>query len=75
LPPSPAITAITSEPGTLYLTISAIPGRRSSVEYKDSLDAPAWFPFGGVGTTLTETLTFELNLGPEPQRFFRIRLD
>jgi hypothetical protein len=75
LPPSPAITAITSEPGTLYLTISAIPGRRYSVEYKDSLDAPAWFPFGGVGTTLTETLTFELNLGPEPQRFFRIRLD
>jgi hypothetical protein len=75
LPPSPAIIAITAEPGTLHLTISAIPGRSYRVEYKDSLEAPIWSPLGGVGTALTETLTFDVNIGPEPQRFFRVRLE
>lgn len=75
LPPTPNITAITSEPGLLRLTINAIPGRSYRTEYKDSLDALAWIPLGGVRTALTESLVFDLNLGPEPQRFFRVRLE
>jgi hypothetical protein len=74
-PPGPAITAITSEPGTLHLTISAIPGRSYRVEYKDSLDAPAWLPLGALLRAVTESLVFDLNIGPEPQRFFRVRLE
>jgi len=74
-PPSPSIAAITVEPGTLHLTVSAIPGRSYRVEYKDSLDAPAWIPLVGVHAATTSTLMIDLNIGPEPRRFFRIRLE
>jgi len=74
LPPAPHIAAITSEPGTLLFTIQSTAGRRYQLEYKDSLDAPAWSPVGGPRTATTTGLLFEVNLGPEPQRFFRVRL-
>jgi hypothetical protein len=75
LPAAPAITAVTAEPGLLRLTISVTPGRSYRVEYKDSLDAPAWAPVGGPRTALSATLVFDLNIGPEPQRFFRVRIE
>jgi hypothetical protein len=75
LPSAPGITAIVSEPGLLRLIFSATPGRSYRAEYKDSLDATAWTPVGEIGTASTPTLTFELNIGLEPQRFFRLRLE
>jgi hypothetical protein len=78
LPPEPHILAITSEPSALHFTISAVPGRSYQVEFKNSLDAPSWLPIGAVRTALSGSqalrLEFDVNLGPEPQRFFRIRL-
>ena len=73
-PPTPTISAITAEAGLLRLTISAVPGRSYQVEHKDRLDAPAWLPIGGARTATTGSLVFDVNIGPEPQRFFRIRL-
>jgi hypothetical protein len=74
LPPAPTINAFTSEPGTLYFTISALPGRSYQVEYKDHLEAPAWLPLGDARTATTGSLVLDVNIGPEHQRFFRIRL-
>jgi hypothetical protein len=75
LPPSPQITALAVNAGVMTLTFSATPGRSYRAEYKDDLDAPIWIPFGGVRTASAETLTLDLNVGAEPQRFFRIRLE
>jgi hypothetical protein len=74
-PPSPVITAVNPEPGLLRLTINATPGRSYRVEYKDSLDALAWTPLGSPRAALSGFLVFDLNVGPEPQRFFRVRIE
>ena len=74
LPPAPNIGAITSGPGVLHLSISAIPGRSYQVEYKTSLDATLWVPAGSARTATSGSLLLDVNTGPEPQRFFRIRL-
>ncbi len=75
LPASPTITSISSDSGLLRLTISATPNRSYRVEYKDSLDAPAWTLVGGVQKATAATLVLNVNVGPEPQRFFRVRLE
>jgi hypothetical protein len=73
-PPAPQILGITSEPGALHFTIGSTAGHRYQLEYKESLDAPAWLPIGGTRTATTGSLGFDVNIGPEPQRFFRVRL-
>ncbi|HEU0008690.1 MAG TPA: lamin tail domain-containing protein, partial [Verrucomicrobiae bacterium] len=75
LPPAPRITALTSASGILRLTVSTTPGRSYRVEYNDDLGAPTWTALGGVRAATAETLVLDLNVGPEPRRFFRIRLE
>jgi hypothetical protein len=75
LPPSPVITALASSPGMLRLSVSTTPGRSYRVEYSDDLGVPTWISLGGVRTATAETLVLDLTAGPEPQRFFRIRLE
>ena len=58
----------------LHLTINSIPGRSYQVEYKDSLGASTWLPVGDVRKATTTSLVFDVSLGAEPQRFFRVRL-
>jgi hypothetical protein len=74
-PASPQITSFAFGGGTLRLTISATPGRRYRVEYKDDLSAPVWTSLGGPYAALSASLTIELPVGPEPQRFLRIRIE
>lgn len=73
LPPSPSFSTVTAEQGTLHLTVHSTPGHRYQLDYKDSLDAPAWTPMGLPRTATTSSLVFEVNIGPEAQRFFRVR--
>lgn len=73
LPPAPDIVSLTSEPGTLHLVVTATPGRRYQLEYKDSLDALTWAPLGSGLTARATSLVFDVNIGPEPQRFLRVR--
>ncbi|MBI2929016.1 MAG: lamin tail domain-containing protein, partial [Verrucomicrobia bacterium] len=75
LPASPEITAFAVEAGRVTLTVSAIPGRSYRLEYKDDLNAPAWIPLGTVRTAASPILTLTEPVGPEPLRFFRVRLD
>ena len=74
LPPAPAVLEFTYGEGVLHFTISAIAGRSYVAEYSDDLDSPVWVPVGPPYTATSATLTLDLNVGPEPQRFFRFRL-
>ena len=74
LPPAPAVLEFTYGEGVLHFTISAIAGRSYVAEYSDDLDSPVWVPVGPPYTATSVTLTLDLNVGPEPQRFFRFRL-
>jgi Lamin Tail Domain/CotH kinase protein len=74
LPPAPNVLGITSEPGAVHFTISSVAGRSYQMEFKDALDAPAWLPMGGPRTATGTSLVFDINIGPEPKRFFRFRL-
>ncbi len=74
LPAGVVIVSITSEPGALHVTIQSTPGRGYQLEFKDSLEALEWLPFGNPRTAATSSLVFDVNVGAEPQRFFRVRL-
>jgi len=73
-PPSPQIVSVVNGSGSLQFTIATTPGRSYRVEYKDSLDAPAWSPLGVAARATNATLVLPVSIGPEPQRFFRIGL-
>ncbi|MBI4326732.1 MAG: lamin tail domain-containing protein, partial [Chloroflexi bacterium] len=75
LPASPEITACAVEAGRVTLTVRAIPGRSYRLEYKDDLGAPAWIPLGTGRTAASAILTLTGPIGPEPQRFLRVRLE
>jgi hypothetical protein len=74
-PASPPITAFVLGGGTLRLTINATPGRSYRVEYKDDFNGPAWTPLGNPHAASGASLTIELPVGAERQRFFRVRLE
>ncbi len=73
-PSAPTVTSVTADSGVLHFNISALPGRSYQIEYKNTLDAPVWLPIGGVQAAVTNSLVLDVPVGPEPQRFFRIRL-
>jgi hypothetical protein len=70
LPPVPAITQAGT---TLSLSFQTIPGRSYRVEYKNSLNDPAWLPLGGDRPAGAAThLTVGDDLATRRQRFYRI---
>jgi hypothetical protein len=70
LPPAPDI-AING--ATLSLSFAAIPGKTYRVDYKDSLNEPAWQPLGGNRPAGAETrLTVADTWAGHGQRFYRI---
>ena len=73
LPPAPGVVEFTYGEGVLHFTLSTIAGRSYVVEYSDDLD-DAWVPIGLPYTATSGTMALDLNVGPEPQRFFRFRL-
>jgi hypothetical protein len=73
-PPAPTVLAFNLGEGVLRFTLGTIPGRSYVVETSEDLNAPAWAPFGTAQRATGSSLAFDLNVGPQPQRFFRFRL-
>ena len=57
-----------------HFSLGTIAGRSYIMESSDDLNAPVWTPLGVPHTATSVTRTLDLNVGPEPQRFFRFRL-
>jgi hypothetical protein len=70
---SPQITSFGLTAGTLQLTITATSGRSYQVEYKDQLDATVWQPLGTAVRAANGALVLSVEVGSQPQRFYRIR--
>ena len=73
-PPAPIVLSFNLGEGALHVTLGTMPGRSYVVEFSDDLNAPVWAPFGPALRATGNTLAFDLNIGPQPQRFFRFRL-
>lgn len=73
-PPAPEVLSIDVGEGTISFTLSTIPGRSYLVESSDDLALPAWTPVGAGHPAVATTLTVVVNLGAQPRRFFRFRL-
>lgn len=73
-PPAPRVRSFSYGEGVLSVVLDALPGRSYVVEASDDLNAPAWTPLAGAFRASGTSLALEVNLGPEPQRFFRVRL-
>ena len=69
----PTIAATTFSGTTASISFSSESGRTYYLEYKNSLDAPAWIPLtatngtGGLRTLIDTTATV-------PARFYRLRV-
>lgn len=73
-PPAPAVLEFTYGEGVVHLTLGTVAGRSYIVEDSGDLSDPVWTPVGSPRTATGATMTFDLNVGPEPQRFFRFRI-
>jgi len=74
MPPAPTVLSFNRGEGVLHVTLGTMPGRSYVVEFSDDLNAPVWASFGPALRATGNTLAFNLNIGPQPQRFFRFRL-
>ena len=61
-----------SAPGQLSVSFSAAVGKHYHVEFKNSLSEPSWTPILPDSTANSSTLVITINIGPEPQRFYRL---
>lgn len=69
----PPIAMITGAGGaTVTISFDTIPGRSYRVLYKDQIDAPIWTPLTAPVAAGGESLTVNDDIGPSPQRFYRI---
>jgi hypothetical protein len=74
-PPAPQLGGfIVQTNGIVEFQATVIPSRTYRVEYKDSLSAPGWIPFGANRTALDPVLTISDNITNSPQRFYRMVL-
>ena len=73
-PDAPTILAFSFGEGVLHVTLGTTAGRSYIVEYSDDLSAAVWTPLGPPHPATGSALALDLNVGPQPQRFFRIRL-
>ena len=73
-PPSPEVLSIDVGEGTLSFTLSTIPGRSYVVESTDDLNLATWTTLGPGRQAGAASMNIVLNVGAQPQRFFRFRL-
>jgi hypothetical protein len=72
--PAPTFQAPAVIGGNLQLAWSALPGLEYQVEYTTNLDQGNWLDLGSVITATTNPMTSSDNIGPDPQRFYRVAL-
>ena len=64
--------AISFNAGVVTLTWSALPGHAYQVQFKDSLDAPAWTPLGDAVPAVDLTASATDLVPPNARRFYRV---
>jgi len=70
--PVPAFRGAAQNGGMLHLNWATRAGQLYAVDYKDSLDAPAWTPLW-TNLATGSTLSFTNATTNSPQRFYRLR--
>jgi hypothetical protein len=72
--PGPALRAPAVAKGSIQLAWTAVPGVQYQVQYKTNLTQTSWINLGSVITATMNPMTFSNNIGPDPQRFYRVVL-
>jgi K319-like protein len=70
LPPLTASLGQTN--GTIALSWGALTGAKYQVQYATNLPSGPWLNLGGILTTTGTTASASANIGPDPQRFYRV---
>jgi hypothetical protein len=68
-----SLTSITHADGSVTLVWESVAGRSYRVEFKDALESPTWTPIAPDITATDLTTTATDPVGPNPQRFYRVR--
>jgi hypothetical protein len=72
--PAPAFQEPAQFNGSIQLAWTALSGLQYQVQYKTNLAQSNWINLGGVLTAATNPMTLSDNIGPDPQRFYRVVL-
>jgi subtilase family serine protease len=72
--PGPALRAPAVANGSIQLAWTALPGVQYQVQYKTNLTQTSWINLSSVITATMNPMTFSNNIGPDPQRFYRVVL-
>jgi hypothetical protein len=68
-----AVSSIAPDSGTITISWPSIPGRRYRLQFKNSLEAPAWTNIGGtVFATGAVASATDTGLAGQQQRFYRV---
>jgi hypothetical protein len=72
--PGPALRAPAVAKGSIQLAWTALPGAQYQVQSKTNLAQTSWSNLSSVITATMNPMTFSNNIGPDPQRFYRVVL-
>jgi uncharacterized repeat protein (TIGR03803 family) len=73
-PPAPRFQSATKAEGTIALTWSALAGQTYQLQFKTNLNQMSWNNLGSVITATNSTATALDYIGPDPQRFYRVKI-
>jgi len=73
-PPRPVFQSVTKAGGTITLTWSALAGQTYQLQFKTNLNQTSWNNLGSVIIATNSTATALDSIGPDPQRFYRVKI-
>jgi len=73
-PPRPVFQSVTKAGGTIALTWSALAGQTYQLQFKTNLNQMNWNNLGSVIAATNSTATALDSIGPDPQRFYRVKI-
>jgi hypothetical protein len=65
---------VTKAGGTITLTWSALAGQTYQLQFKTNLNQTSWNSLGSVITATNSSATALDAIGPDPQRFYRVKI-
>jgi hypothetical protein len=66
--------SVTKAGGTITLTWSALAGQTYQLQFKTNLNQMSWNNLGSIITATNSTATALDSIGPDPQRFYRVKI-
>jgi uncharacterized repeat protein (TIGR03803 family) len=73
-PPQPVFQSVTRAGGTITLTWSALAGQTYQLQFKTNLNQMNWNNLGSVIIATNSAATALDPIGPDPQRFYRVKI-